>query len=697
MLPVVIIDLDEKSLREVGQWPWPRTILADLVSKLAGTGVLCVAFDVVFPEPDRLSPANLAHALPGLPPEAAAALAKVPGGDELFAQTIKRTPVVLGRAAREQGSSDPSPARTTPVALVSAGGSSSADPLKKLIHFGGLVRNVPVLEEAAPGLGIFMLAEEKDNIVRRVPLAIAVGESIYPALSVEMLRIALKQNAYVIASNAAGVESIRVGPSKGGVRIPTDDQGRVWVHFADPDPRRYVSAADVLAGRVPPERLAGKLAIVGTSAAGLLDIKATAAGRSMPGVEVHAQLLEQVLAQELDSAHASKPLSRPNWAVGGEVILAAVVGLIIIVVLPMAGAWWALGIAVAGIGALAAVAWRLFATEGFLIDVTYPAFVILVLYLLLTFVGYVREEAQRRRIRATFSLYAPPTVVARIEKDPALVKLGGEEREMTLLFSDVKGFSRISENYNAARLTQLINRLLNPLTKAILEQEGTVDKYMGDAIMAFWNAPVDQPDHARRACRAALELQRRVGPVNDEIRAECEAAGAKYMPLAVGVGLNSGPCCAGNMGSDLRMNYTVLGDNVNVASRLEGQTRSYAVDIVVGESTQAAAPEFAYLELDLIRVVGKQEPVRIFALLGDEKLANDPAFKALAEVHAAMLAAYRAQDWTAARNFIARARALDFGLNLGGLYDIYVERIDEYSEVPPDPGWDTVYVATAKH
>jgi adenylate cyclase len=268
---------------------------------------------------------------------------------------------------------------------------------------------------------------------------------------------------------------------------------------------------------------------------------------------------------------------------------------------------------------------------------------------------------------------------------------------MTLLFTDVKGFSRIAENYDAHRLTVLINRLLNPLTKAILEQDGTVDKYMGDAIMAFWNAPLDQPDHARRACRAAINLQNRVGPINDEIRAECEAAGAKYMPLAVGVGINSGPCCVGNMGSDLRMNYTVLGDNVNVASRLEGQTRSYAVDIVVGESTQMAAPEFAYLELDLIRVVGKQEPVRIFALLGDETLAADPKFKALAEAHAALLAAYRAQRWEAARSFLARARALDPGLNLGRLYDIYLERIDEYSDAPPDPGWDTVYVATAKH
>ena len=698
VLPVVIVDIDEKSLGEIGQWPWPRTTLAEMVKKLTDAGVVSIGFDVVFPEPDRLSPANLARSLSGLPPEAAEALAKLPSNDEVFAETIRSRRVVLGRAARQVGQGDPTPARTTPVALISTPGAKGIDPRQKLVRFGGVVRNIPLLEDAAPGIGVFMLDEERDNIVRRVPMAIASGDQIYPSLSLEMLRVAVQKNAYAIRSNGAGVESFIVGSAgAGGVQIPTDDLGRVWVHFARPDPRRYVSAADVLAGRVPLERLKGKFAIVGTSAAGLLDIKATAAGHSMPGVEVHAQLIEQILAPVIDPAHASKPIARPNWALGGELLLAAFAGIAIIVLLPMAGAWWALGIGMAGLVALAGVAWRLYTAEGQLVDVTYPAFATFALYLLLTFVAYVREEKQRRNIRSQFSLYVPPKVVAKLTEDPSLVKLGGEEREMTLLFTDVKGFSRIAEHYDAARLTTLINRLLNPLTKAILEQDGTVDKYMGDAIMAFWNAPVDQPDHARRACRAALELQRRVGPVNDEIRTECEAAGAKYMPLAVGVGLNSGPCCVGNMGSDLRRSYTVLGDNVNIASRLEGQTRSYSVDIVVGQTTQAEAPDLAYLELDLIRVVGKQEPVRIFALLGDETLAADPAFRALAEAHAAMLAAYRAQDWAAARNFLARARALDPGLNLSGLYDIYAARIDEFAAAPPAPNWDTVYVASGKH
>jgi adenylate cyclase len=695
--PVIIIDIDEKSLSEIGQWPWPRTVLADLVAKLARIGVRAIAFDVVFAEPDRLSPENLVKALPGLPPDAAEAIAKLQSSDELFASVIKQAPVVLGRAAvlGGQGGAATSP-RTTPVATISTSGAQGTDPHKKLIRFGNIVPNLALLEAAAPGLGIFMLAEERDNIVRRVPMAIVSGDQIYPSLVVEMLRIATRQSAYAIRSNPAGVESIRVGAAgQGGVQIPTDDQGRVWVHFAERNPARYVSAADVLAGRVPPQSIARPFAIVGTSAAGLLDIKATAAG-SMPGVEVHAQLLEQIL-QQIHPTNPSKPLTRPNWALGAETILLAVAGLMVIVLLPMAGAWWALGVALVGLLTLAGASWHYYSTEGFLIDVTYPAFVTFSLYLLLTFVGYLQEEGRRRHIRATFSRYLSPKLVAKLADDPSLVKIGGEEREMTLLFSDVKGFSRIAENYDAARLTVLINRLLNPLTNAILEEDGTLDKYMGDAIMAFWNAPLDVPHHARKACYAALEIQKRIGPVNDEIRAECETTGAKYMPLAVGVGLNSGLCCVGNMGSDVQMNYSVLGDDVNVASRLEGQTRSYAVDIVVGESTQSEAADLAYLELDLIRVTGKNEPVRIFALLGKEDLAADPKFRTLGEAHAAMLAAYRAQDWEAARNFLARARALDPGLNLKGMYDVYEARIDEYTEAPPPPDWDTVYVATGKH
>ncbi len=678
--PVVIVDIDEKSLAELGQWPWPRTLIARMVDRLREAGVAAVGFDVVFAERDRMSPENLESAFEGITPETMSALKKLRSNDAIFANSLARSRAVLGRAALaegEPGSEKPLP-HNSPVALL------GGDPRPYMLHYGGLVSNLPVLEKAAPGAGIFTLGQERDTVVRRVPVAMVVKDKIFPSLDTELLRIATGGQAYAIRSNAAGVDSIVVG----GVRVPTDAYGRVWVHYSPPDSRRYVSAADVIAGRVPVARLRGHLAIMGTSASGLRDIKATPVG-TMPGVEVHAQLLETVLSGQY--------LARPNYALGEELSLTALAGLVVIILVPMVGAWWAMAVALAGIGILIGVAWDLFVTQGVLLGVMYPSFATVALYGLLTFLGYVREEAERRRIRTAFSRYLSPHMVARVAEDPSHLKLGGENREMTLMFTDVMGFTRIAENYDAVGLTHLINTMLTPLTNAIIDTEGTVDKYMGDAIMAFWNAPLDDPDHARHACRAALEIQRRMGPVNDVVKADCEVSGRKYMKLGVGVGLNTGVCCVGNMGSDLRFDYSCLGDTVNTASRLEGQTRLYGVKIVVGESTYEEADDFAYLELDLIRVIGKEKPVRIYALVGEPEFAQTPEFRKLAQAHAEMLDAYRSQDWARTGALLASCRELDPGLDLGRLYDLFAERIAEFAAVPPPPDWDNVYVATSKH
>lgn len=278
------------------------------------------------------------------------------------------------------------------------------------------------------------------------------------------------------------------------------------------------------------------------------------------------------------------------------------------------------------------------------------------------------------------------------------MKLGGEMRDMTLLFCDVRGFTTISEQFDAEGLTRLINRFLTPMTNVILERKGTIDKYMGDCIMAFWNAPLDDDDHAANACRSALAMIETMKAVNVELEKEAKEEGRKHIPLNVGIGLNSGQVCVGNMGSDQRFDYSVLGDNVNLASRLEGQSKPYGVGIVIGENTRERAPGFATLELDLIRVKGKTVPVRIYALLGDEEFAKEPRFLDLAQEHEAMLAAYRYQDWPAAREHLAacRVRAEAAGLELTGLYDLYEERIGQYEEVSPGKDWDGVFVALTK-
>ena len=267
---------------------------------------------------------------------------------------------------------------------------------------------------------------------------------------------------------------------------------------------------------------------------------------------------------------------------------------------------------------------------------------------------------------------------------------------MTLLFCDIRGFTTISEQFDAEGLTRLINKFLTPMTEIIMAREGTIDKYMGDCIMAFWNAPLEDLDHARHACETALEMSARLGPLNDELRAEAEAAGRDHIPIKIGIGINSGEVCVGNMGSDQRFDYSVLGDAVNLAARLEGQSKTYGVGIVVGENSRTRAPDMAALELDLIQVQGKTTAVRIFALLGDGSFNHDGAFRDLTDAHDRMLSAYRKQDWRGARERMESCRGLDNGLGLAAFYDLYAQRISDYEQNPPPADWDGVFIATSK-
>ena len=685
LLPAVVVDIDEESLAAIGQWPWPRSVIADIMVNLFRKGAVTVGFDVVFAEADRMSPAIIARDLRGLPPDIAERLKDVPSNDTIFANVLKQAPIVLGHAAVEYAvpNEKAPPLPRTPIATL------GGDPRPYLFQFQGLIRNIPELESAAPGRGNFTLSGESDGVIRRVPAVVRVGNDMLPALSIEMLRVFgarfANQPTIVIKRNPYGVESVVVA----GVQIPTDENGRIWVHYARPDPRRYVSARSVLDGSVPQERIQGKLILIGTSAVGLRDIKATPIADAMPGVEVHQQLIETVMTQA--------PLWRPFNATGMEILIFAIAGVAMIGLVPVLGAWRTFAVGGAIAAAFVGGAWYLYSSQGMLVDFAYPAAATLVVYLVLTFLAYAQEESQRRQIRGAFSRYLSPDVVARLAEHPDTLKLGGEMREMTILFSDVQGFTRISESFDAVGLTQLINRILTPLTNAILANKGTIDKYMGDAIMAFWNAPLDDPEHARNACRAALEIRRLITEVNATVNAEAKAAGRPELFINVGVGINSGACCVGNMGSDLRFDYSVLGDSVNIASRLEGQTRNYGVGIVVGEETRARAQGFAFLELDLITVKGKTVPLRMYTLVGDETLAQTAAFQALERAHGAMLTAYRAQDWNGADAKMQEARALDPGLDLGGFYDVLAERIAEYRSNPPGAGWDGVHVASSKH
>jgi adenylate cyclase len=318
------------------------------------------------------------------------------------------------------------------------------------------------------------------------------------------------------------------------------------------------------------------------------------------------------------------------------------------------------------------------------------------LYSTLTYLNFSREEAAKRQTRDAFSKYLSPDMVNVVAENPDQLKLGGQKREMTLLFCDVRGFTTISEQFDAEGLTKLINKLLTPLTNVILARKGTVDKYMGDCIMAFWNAPLDDSEHAKHGCLSALKMLEEMQPLNDRLEAEAKEEGRKHIPLKVGVGLNSGECVVGNMGSDQRFDYSVLGDTVNLASRLEGQSKTYGVRIVIGEPTQKKVPTLATVELDLIKVKGKTEAVRIFTLLGDEDEAAKPEFQVFKTKVDELLVAFRAQKWEEAKTLIAEARMLGEPYAIDGLFDLYLERIAEYEVNPPGADWDGVFTATSK-
>jgi adenylate cyclase len=681
--PVVIVDIDEASLKDIGQWPWPRTIVADLVTRLTQLGAVAIGFDIIFAEPDRMSPGIAAMSFRDLDEEVRNKLRSLPSNDEVLAEAIRHSRVVAGQV----GSAIPVARTQAESALQTGFAVRGPDPSRFLVTFAGLLRNVPAIEQAAAGRGVFSIQPERDGIIRRVPMIMQAQGAMVPALSMEVLRVVTDSGAILVRTDEAGVQSVAVP----GLELPTDQNGRLWVHFDRHDPSRYVSAIDVLQGRTLRDNVEGKLVLIGTSAAGLLDVKTTPVAAAMPGVEVHAQILESAIANSL--------LTYPNYAIGAELLVAVLVGLAIIIVAPMVRASTVIALGAIVVAGLMGVSWYLFSQHNLLIDFTYPLMASGFVYLTLIFINYFQEQKQRQQIRAAFGYYLSPALVEQLARSPEKLVLGGEERRMTILFSDVRGFTTISEHYkhDPQGLTRLMNRFLTPLTNAIIERNGTIDKYIGDAIMAFWNAPLDDPQQEINACEAALEMLARADKLNQEFKREADQNGGKYMPLRVGIGLNTGPCVVGNMGSDFRFNYSVLGDTVNVASRLEARTKDYRIPVIVGEGTARKAKEkFATMEIDRIQVKGKTEPETVFTVLGRAELRRDPNFQELHALTTKMLQYYREQKWTRALDTIEPCRKTAEGFGVGALYHMYAERIEAFRHNPPPPDWNGVYEAESK-
>ncbi|MSP51522.1 MAG: adenylate/guanylate cyclase domain-containing protein [Alphaproteobacteria bacterium] len=701
--PVRLLDIDDESLDRVGQWPWPRTFLAYMVRRLTELGASAVIFDVVFAEGDRTSPANILPIWNSTPEidSLKEKVAELPDHDREFAAAIREAGNVITGFVLTQGTVKRTPTRKGSYAV------AGDDPRPHLPAYTGAVVNLPDLEAAGAGNGSFNLVAEVDGLIRRVPMFVLLGDSlqlvrggsadqgIYPTLPMEALRVAQGAKTYILKSAGAsgegafgektGLNNIRVGR----IEVPTDSSGRIWIHDTGTIKKRYVPAWKIFDDKEPiADEIANNIIIVGTSAAGLLDLRATPLAAVVPGAEVHVQAIEQMLL--------SHYLERPDWADGAEPLYIVVLGALLIALIPHLGAMWT---GIIGMGATVLAgggSWLLFVEQRMLLDPVMPIIATLLVYMASSAMNYLRTESEKKVVRAAFSRYMSPALVEQLAEDPSRLVLGGEMRDMTLLFADIRGFTSISEQFKGdpQGLTRLINRFLTPMSDMILARQGTIDKYMGDAIMAFWNAPLDDAKHAANACGTALAMFMALQAVNDKLKAEAEAEGAKFFTLKLGIGLNSGLVCVGNMGSDQRFDYSVLGDAVNLASRLEGQSKTYGVGIVIGEETQKRAPDYATLELDLIAVKGKKEAVRIFTVVGAPSLRNDPKFKQWADEHDNMLAAYRRQDWAEARRHLESCRLLDGAI--GDFYDIYADRITDFEANPPGPNWDGVYVATSK-
>lgn len=635
--PIRIIDIDEDSIAEFGQWPWPRTRIAEIVDRVRELGGVVLAFDIVFSEADRTGPAGMLTDLKqrDVPNRDAleAMIAEIPDNDTVLAESISKMPTVLGffsDARSKQGL----PEKKAGMSYL------GANPSSILLPVNAAIVSLPKFQKAAVGAGSISLGHQRDDVVRRVPMFLQGDDEDkqYPAMPLETLRLVQGVPSYTLKTNEASGEVYANKLSMtwfrvGQFEVPVTEEGDLRLYFSHQDPTLYVSARDLLnlpADQVRPY-IEGNIVFVGASATGLRDIRLTPLGESVPGVFVHAQIVDQILSGSF--------LSRPDWAIGVELAAMFIASLLLVGIVPFAGAMVSgvLGALVAG--ALMAGSWYAFSAHGLLLDPIFPIATAAVIFLAATIFNFAWSEREKRFVRGAFARYIAPDLLKKLEDHPETLRLGGEIRDMTLMFMDVRGFTPISEKLTPEELVTFLNQLLSPLSEAILAREGAIDKYIGDSIMAFWNAPLDVDDHRRKAVRAALDMIAIVEELNRTDAFGFKAAGKGLDDIQIGIGLNSGDACVGNMGSMSRFNYSVVGDTVNVAARIESSCKAVGWPILLSEDTAAAVSEFALLEAGAIALKGKSRPAKLFALIGDETLAETDDWHTLQERHSALLKA----------------------------------------------------------
>ena len=682
---IVILDIDERSLSEVGRWPWSRDKMAKLVDRLFDEyGVQILGFDVVFAEPDGSSGLRSLESLAVGELRGDAAFQSVIRGlrgsldyDRRFAESLRNRACVLGYYFTNVDKAHRSGVLPDPVV------SSVAFKDRKIAFttWNGFGANLPEFQKHARNAGHFNPVVDFDGVSRRVPMLVEYEGNYYESLSLAMVRVLLDkppvlpgfpEQGDASRRNYGGLEWLDLATSRGTLRIPVDENVTALVPYRGAQGSfRYLSAADALAGRLKPEQLRGKIVLLGTTAPGLMDLRATPVGSTYPGVEIHANLVAGMLDGELKQ--------KPPYMIGADVLMVVLTTVLLSMLLPVLSPLWA---SLLAFGTLVTVAglnvylWSI----GLALPLSAVVTLILSVYALNMSWGYFVESRSKRQLTNLFGQYVPPELVDEMARDPENYSMEGKNEELTVLFSDVRGFTSISEGLDPKELTQLMNEYLGAMTQVVQKNRGTLDKYIGDAIMAFWGAPVADPEHARHAVLTALEMQRELRRLDAPFKAR------GWPELHIGVGINTGTMTVGDMGSPVRQSYTVMGDAVNLGSRLEGITKQYGVGIIVSESTKALVKDVLYRELDRVRVKGKDEPVGIFEPLG---LASEvePSRQDELKLWNQALRYYRQQDWDAAELQI---------INLlrqnpeSYLYQMYAKRIVHCRANPPGEGWDGV-------
>ena len=683
---IVILDIDEKSLQQVARWPWPRDVMARLIGKLFDKyGVALVGFDVVFAEADYSS------GIRALDDLAQHQLKQVPGfqelyarmrpgldNDGLFAKAIKGRPVVLGYYFNSETDARRSGAIPAPV-LPKGTFAGRNIGFTSWIGYGG---NLPEFQNNAAAAGHFNPVVDFDGVVRRVPMLAELDGAYYESLSLAMLRtlMALRDGKWpkvqpgfapdsMLNKGYAGLEWLQVGR----VRIPVDDTASALIPFRGGKYNfPYVSLADVLFDRIKPDALRGKIALVGTTAPGLLDLRSTPVDSVYPGVEIHANLIAGMIDREIKQ--------KPPYMLGAEAVLLVLAGVVLSALIPMLSALWATAATLLAAALIVALDIAIWMQANMVLPLASSLLMIVALYTMNMAYGYFVESRSKRQFTELFGQYVPPELVDKMAQDPEKYSMEGKEEVLTVLFSDVRGFTTISESLSAKDLSAYINDYLTAMSLVIRGNRGTLDKYIGDAIMAFWGAPVEDPAHARNGVLTALKMQQRAVELNQEFRAK------GWPEFHIGIGVNSGRMRVGDMGSRLRKAYTVMGDPVNLGSRLEGITKQYGVDILVGEDTRKAAKDIVFREVDRVRVKGKDEAVAIFEPLGLEGEVDKSVHEEI-RLWNQCLRHYRSQDWDQAEVALLNLQRMRPGC---ALYQTYVERIEQYRREPPEAGWNGV-------